>query len=416
MKAFKKKSSLHEQNFSSDTMLLNKLTQLFWAMLIVSIAVMPKLSNILLLCLLIISYPSYKNYHSTLSGLKQPAFILLVLTIFFWTCQGFISGNISETKYGLYPLLLVIPTLAFFSAELKSLQLGFIIAGYLAAIRAFGGWLYFHFQNNSIDLFEGENINQMLGMERPYLGFLLLIAGICCLWIWREKNKIIYLASFLFFLGTTAFFSARISFITFLLVAALFIWQTWKLSLIKKTTLVLSVVSLLLFIMSQNENLKKRLFLNSSIEQSIANFKHHEPRVIIWACAYQIAKSSDFALFWGIPSEQEIDEKLSACYSTMENQHRANYFKSEKLNVHSQFIAVYLTSGIIGLFLWLMFWSFLFLKSKNDILHICLGLSLLLFCIFEVLLRRQIGSYLFALTITLILISIATINAPSKQN
>ncbi|MDV7394991.1 O-antigen ligase family protein, partial [Arthrospira platensis SPKY1] len=148
--------------------------------------------------------------------------------------------------------------------------------------------------------------------------------------------------------------------------AALFIWQTWKLSLIKKTTLVLSVVFLLLFIMSQNENLKKRLFLNSSVEQSIANFKHHEPRVIIWACAYQIAKSSDFALFWGIPSEQEIDEKLSACYSTMENQHRANYFKSEKLNVHSQFIAVYLTSGIIGLFLWLMFWSFLFLKSKND--------------------------------------------------
>ena len=174
--------------------------------------------------------------------------------------------------------------------------------------------------------------------------------------------------------------------------------------------LIVGAVLIFSSIIYTNKNLSNRFFYSEdSIRSSfIDKIKTHEPRYDIWKFSGQIFKEEK-PYFFGIGTFK-TQELLVSKYKLMPIEKRKNWFIERNFNTHNQYIDIAISYGIIGLLIFLVFVKEIVKFSFKNIHSLNLVISLLLFLIVENIFHRQLGSFIFALTLVLALFLIKSKN------
>jgi O-antigen ligase len=388
-----------------------------FCLLIIILPYSIKFPNILIVILSLFLIFDFKEYSKIdFKILKKTTLITLYILILYWLSKGFLSNTISENKYSLYVIILIVPILFLKIRNSDRILFAIIISVFILSLRSIYGLIIHYSANNELLPFEGDIVNAILGMERPYLGFFSVIAIIISieLSLKHAKYKYILLAYSVYIGLFISVISARISGLTILFLIILYLVFYIKMSFKKKTLLFLVLGLSIFIVILSNKNLRERLFITNNYEESFAKVKLHEPRVIIWGCANEIMNSPNFNHILGLKSEKELDNLYAFCYDEkLENKHRANFFITSKLNSHNQFIGTYLTSGMIGLFLMLTFFISQIIICRANYIKTFMVIALFFFFMVEVVLLRQLGAYFFIIVICII--NICPLNCSQKH-
>jgi O-antigen ligase len=360
-----------------------------------------KLPNVFLGLLLLLFIADYKKISRVnFRLLLNPTIVFFAFfSIYLWI-KAALTGTITESKYDLLLLILIIPALFLRIKDVKTVLFGAVFSGVLLIVPATIKLANYYLLNKEILPFEGLQINEMLGMERPYMGFFLIGSILAAVFLARQSNKYRYYfyayavisACFIFYI------SARIASGTLAVLVSVYLLFYFK-TKIKTKIAVLSIALLVIsLLMIGNKNLRDRFFLTGNLQTSVAKFERHEPRFIIWPCAIGVAKSDEHNTAFGLVSEQRLDTLMTRCYDkTITNRHRANFFVKSTLNTHNQFLNIYLTSGLMGLVLVFMFFISFLIQVKKHFLSVALVVAVFLFFCVENVLHRQLGAYYFGL-------------------
>ncbi|MBC8643453.1 O-antigen ligase family protein [Flavobacterium lindanitolerans] len=155
--------------------------------------------------------------------------------------------------------------------------------------------------------------------------------------------------------------AARNSFITLLFLFFLYIFFYLKISKRYKFTFIGFWILIIVTIISLNKNILERFHINKDIEGTLSKIAIFEPRYVIWPCAYDLTKKEEFNYIVGYKSETEISAGLINCYSQkISNESRRGWFLERRFNTHNQFLAFFLSSGIIGFLALVSFYFFLY--------------------------------------------------------
>lgn len=297
-------------------------------------------------------------------------------------------------------LVVIILPILFIPVPKNKIIWGFIVSVFIAVIIALIHTSIYYLHNKTLPFSNGEDVNRILIIERPYMGFICLIALILCLFMVKEypKFKKALLALGLFFGIFIFFIAARLSLITLIGVAIIYLLFYSGLSSIKKAIIITVCFIAVFTALLSYKNLSNRFFVADSFQ----TMKDYEPRVVIWSCASEIIRSSDFNLIFGSKSFNWMQEQYVQCYAdSITNESKKAWFLDIKYNSHNQFIDFFLIGGFLGLGLFLFF---LFSMMKN-----CIGnfyffsivVSLTLFFLMENVLHRQFGCYLTAIVFSI---------------
>lgn len=373
--------------------------------LILAIPFSLKLPNILLIVLTLFFIIDFKNLKNIeFKSLYKIQYFILGTLILYWIIKGLLTGSISENKHNLMLPIVMFPLLILKVRDGYKLLFTIVLAGFIVGLRALYGIVLNYFSTNEILPFEGNSINQILGMERPYLGFLLIISIIIAAFLSLQFRKLrwFFRAYSLFAVIIIIVISARMSLLTLGCAVIVYYLFYLKIELKRKFIYISIFLVLLASFISFNKTLQNRLFISNNFQESVKSFQRFEPRFIIWPCSYDIVHSQVFDGVFGLESEKRVDELLQRCYLTkIESKDRAYFFAETDLNTHNQFIGTFLSSGSVGLLLLLLFFIIQLCCKIKNFYPTILGISLLLFFFVENVLYRQVGIYFFILTVVL---------------
>lgn len=264
----------------------------------------------------------------------------------------------------------------------------------------------FYFKHHVLPFSNTAEVNELLILERPYMGFITVLGVFLALEksCFAIKFKSLWVINaFLLFLFILLI-SARISIITLFLLAIIYLIFYAKISWLKKGIFLVTFVVVFVLIVVTNKNISERFFVKSNLEESLKVASDYEPRIVIWNCAYSMTKKSDFNSLIGFDGYNEISNNFLNCYAnTIENPSKKEYFLTEKFNSHNQFIDFYLIGGSIGLLLFLAFFIQLWREVRTNFFHTAIAISFLLFFCVENIFYRQFGCYLFGIFILILL-------------
>ncbi len=376
-----------------------------YSILIILLPLSFALPNIILGLLVLLFIVDIKNFKTKfLQDFFRPSLLLLPILIFFWFGKDIITKNFSENKHSLFiitPILLIL----FLKIQNKNrILISIVISGIIAIARASFGLFQNYTTNHELLPFEGTVVNEILKMERPYLGFLSLIAAIVSFYLGTTLHRFKWLFYINTFVNCLFIFiiSARISSISLLLIVLIYLLIYLETKIQRKLIFVFTSLILCSAIITWNKNIRDRLFISGSFSEGFSKFKTYEPRFVIWPCAYEISQSSDFNMFVGINSEKKIENMLAEGYQKrINNKFKADYYAQEKLNTHNQFLATYLNSGIIGLFGLIIFFIGQFYIHRKNFFKTALFLAIFLFLLVENVFFRQLGIYFFGIILAL---------------
>lgn len=332
-------------------------------------------------------------------------FIFLMIFIIYSLVKGILIGDLSDNKFSLLPLLIIIPLLFTKVRNFSVVLFSVVLSTMISAIWASFQLAQYYIHTQSLDLFEGGQINDLLGMERPYLAFFCTCGIISALVLIRSFQTLKYylLAYIIFIIFFIAIVSARASVGTIVLLGVLYLLFYFKVSVGKKILFVSGIIAIVVGSLAFNQNLKERFFVGKDISETLQKVKEHEPRVIIWNCVALITESSDFNKIIGFENATIVDVELANCYdATMENKHRADFFKTSQYNTHNQFLGLYMGEGIIGVMLLIFFFIGAILRDYRNFYKIAIVIALLLFFVVENVIQRQLGMYFFAICLSVI--------------
>ncbi|MBZ4035791.1 O-antigen ligase family protein [Flavobacterium sp. 17A] len=332
--------------------------------------------------------------------------ILLLLTSYL-ILKSALNGNLLFDFKILKGLLLVfwISILLHKIEDLKTLKFVILIginSCILVSLILIGA---FFFKTGILPFSNTAEVNKLLLLERPYIGFIAVLGFLLALEKAVEivKWRKIYIFNSVVLLGFILLISARISIITIFFIAGIYFLFYLKTKWYKKILGALMLFLLFAVIVVSNKNIAERFFIKSNLEQSLQQASDYEPRIVIWNCAYKMTKLDDFNFFTGFDGYQTIKNNLLDCYSySIENASKKEYFLTEKFNTHNQFIDFYLVGGIIAFLLFTLFFIKLFLEVKLDFFKIAITVSFLLFFIVENIFYRQFGCYLFGIFVLIL--------------
>tara|TARA_B100000768_G_scaffold65362_1_gene62863 strand:+ start:72 stop:734 length:663 start_codon:yes stop_codon:yes gene_type:complete len=163
--------------------------------------------------------------------------------------------------------------------------------------------------------------------------------------------------------------------------------------------LILAVTSTAIF---SNDNLSKRvLHLDDNLRESyIDKIAMHEPRFLIWKYSYEVAKNTNTILGNGFRLTQE---KLLTSYRQIPQLKKREWFISKRFNSHNQYIDIFLSQGLLGFIIFLIFLFQLFISAKKSPTKTLLLISSLLFMLIYNNFHRLIGVFIFSILIVFIL-------------
>ena len=281
----------------------------------------------------------------------------------------------------------LVPVLSFITGSLILLA--------LSSIRLVSYYQLF----GKIDMTVGDHVATILFGDRPYIGYVYVLSFCLSLYFSKvfPKLKLIFYSFALSFLFALFIISARISLITIAIILLSYLFYTRNLKKDILIILALSFVSLMMFMF--NPSLKRRFFISSN-NYKVERLVKFEPRYFIWTCGYKtITNMKEFLSGQGFVN---INKQLGLCYAErldFEDNKQQEFFIRREFNSHSQPLNFLLSTGVLSLLLFILFFLFWFLKAYKSYFDFILLLSIVLFCLVENILSRQMGVELFALTL-----------------
>ena len=371
--------------------------------------------NITMICLLGILILGFKK-DKIIALLNQRYvkmfFVFLIFIILFSLFNQSFFNDLSETRKIAQTLLLLI---LFSQVKNKEVLIYSFIAGTFISTFITDINIINYYLNSFEFLISGGAVKDLFITQRLYLGFFIVISIILLLERYgktsNRKVKYIYLLLFVFFLISLFLIASRsaiaISFLTLTTSIIYNIKNKYRIGFL----LTMSIVFLAIILNSKTLS-KRFLYSDDSIRPSfIEKIKTHEPRYDIWKFSTQIFKEEKPYVF-GIGTFR-TQELLVSKYQLMPIEKRKNWFMERNFNTHNQYLDILISFGLIGLFLFLFLLKEIIVLCYKNIYSANLILSLVLFLLIENVFHRQLGSFIFALTLA---IAVFIINSENEKN
>ena len=371
--------------------------------------------NVTMICLLGILILGFKK-DKIIALLNQRYvkmfFVFLTFVILFSLFNESFFNDLSETRKIAQTLLLLI---LFSQVKNKEVLIYCFIAGTFISTFITDINIINYYLNSFEFLISGGAAKDLFITQRLYLGFFIVISIILLLERYgktsNRKVKYIYLLLFVFFLISLFLIASRsaiaIAFLTLTTSIIYNIKNKYRIGFL----LTMSIV--FLAIIFNSKTLSKRfLYSDDSIRPSfIEKIKTHEPRYDIWKFSTQIFKEEKPYIF-GIGTFR-TQELLVSKYQLMPIEKRKNWFMERNFNTHNQYLDILISFGLIGLLVFLFLLKEIIVLCYKNIYSANLILSLVLFLLIENVFHRQLGSFIFALTLA---IAVFIINSENEKN
>ena len=371
--------------------------------------------NVTMICLLGILILGFKK-DKIIALLNQRYvkmfFVFLIFIILFSLFNQSFFNDLSETRKIAQTLLLLI---LFSQVKNKEVLIYSFIAGTFISTFITDINIINYYLNSFEFLISGGAVKDLFITQRLYLGFFIVISIILLLERFgktsNSKVKYIYLLLFVFFLISLFLIASRsaiaIAFLTLTTSIIYNIKNKYRIGFL----LTMSIV--FLAIIFNSKTLSKRfLYSDDSIRPSfIEKIKTHEPRYDIWKFSTQIFKEEKPYVF-GIGTFR-TQELLVSKYQLMPIEKRKNWFMERNFNTHNQYLDILISFGLIGLLVFLFLLKEIIVLCYKNIYSANLILSLVLFLLIENVFHRQLGSFIFALTLA---IAVFIINSENEKN
>ncbi len=268
--------------------------------------------------------------------------------------------------------------------------------------------IIFYCNNHYLPFGNGEQVNAILIIHRPYLGFYILLNIILSFDLFINKKKIFYLFITILFALSLLLILARLSIVSLVIIAVIYAIFYAKINYKIKLVSLLLILGSLGLVLKLNPNTKER-FNTESYEK----FVDYEPRFVIWKSVYNIANQPNFNQFIGLGNNETVENLLVDNYTKeISNTNKRAYFISERFNTHSQYLDFYLMGGIPYLLLFISFLVSLIIYFRKNYLSTLITISFILFFFVENVFARQLGCLLFTLYIGLCIIKSKEFRAP----
>lgn len=266
-------------------------------------------------------------------------------------------------------------------------------------------WLYL--SEGSFDFSAGPHVNDVLIIDRLYLGFLSILSIVASVGLignkYSDYNKW-YFGNIVLNVLFILLISSRIGVLLLLGIFLLRILYSKKRLPYLLFFAGIALITIVSF--SLNKNLHERFFYTSTINKDrsyIELVKHWEPRVIIWDCAIDILGEDPNTALIG-NGFYKTKDLLVDCYAgSIEEEEKRNYFIAERFNTHNQFLDFLLSYGLVPMLLFLWLFVTMIARNRKSYIKIAMVLSLLAFSLIESYFHRQIGAYFFSVSLIIIL-------------
>ncbi len=361
--------------------------------------------NIIMICLFLILILTLKK--DKITGLFNPHYLkiffgFLIFVILFSLFNQSFFDDFSETRKIAQTLLLLI---VFSQVKNKNILIFSFIAGTFISTFITDINIINYYLNSFEFLISKGAVEDLFITQRLYLGFFIVVSILLLLERFiktsNKKTKYICLLFLVFFLISLFLIASRSAIaIAFLTLASSIIYHIknkYRIGLLLVTTIVFLVIIL------NNKTLSKRfLYSDDSTRNSfIEKIKTHEPRYDIWKFSTQIFNEYK-PYFFGIGT-YKTQQMLIKKYKLMPIEKRKSWFIERNFNTHNQYLDIIISYGCVGLILFLILLKEIVSLVYKNIYSVNLIISLILFLMIENIFHRQLGSFIFALTIVLAL-------------
>lgn len=357
------------------------------------------LPNLLLISLVLLISLNHKKI-TWVKSLPMMLFMVtaLILTVFSLFENSFLQDFSLYSKYYLVLLLFfVIQQVQNKKYVEYALLLSVSVAVLISSI-AVGIHIW---QHPEFLLDNGSIVNELLLLERPYFGFLLVLSVFVCLKnAERSSRKYDYYLLSFFMAAFSIYISARLAMGLICLLFFVYLFRNTQIH--RKIKIWLGIFMALLFAISMglSDNLISRMHVKDDLGKTITFLKESEPRFVIWPCSIE-AVQNDLNLWAGMESYTEIENNLTACYGRkIKEKDKRNYYMEEKFNTHNQFLGFLLLGGIVPFLLLITMFVSAFFSNSSFELKLLFFLFLSFFLV-ENVLHRQLGCYLFGIFVAL---------------
>jgi len=367
--------------------------------------------NICMICMfliLIVLFDKQKFLERVNNKILKSFSVFLLFVILFTIFNYSFFLDFSETRKIAQTVLLII--LFSFVNEKCFLIYGFVFGVFISSLIT-----NINIINDCSELICKSKLDDLFLTQRLYLGFFIVISMVLLLFLIQKANsnkqKVFYGLIIIFFVYTLFLINSRSALIiTFLVFSSTIIYH---LKLLHSLLLIVGFGLIFFTIIFTNKNLSNRFLYSQDSVRSyyFDKVKTHEPRYDIWKFSSQIFQEEK-PYFFGIGTFK-TQQLLVAKFQSMPIEKRKNWFIERNFNTHNQYIDIGLSYGLIGFILFLVFLKESVLVFYKNIHSLNLATSLILFLVIENIFHRQLGSFIFALTLVLALF---IINQKNEKN
>ena len=389
------------------TLSLDKIFTVLFSVLCFSLAfigdqfyAVPNGINILLVAI----FPFVANKKDIIDLVTKKPIVWFVIFLSFVLIKSILLGQFLEDLFVIKKMFQVLLILILSSGlkvgGLEWLKSGIILGSFIAIFYSLVKITFLIINTASFNFAKGPVINETLPVQRLYLGLLCTISLILVLERFFKKRRKMYLILALTFTVFVFLIAARIAMLSAIVI--IIYYSFIKLRSIQSyfaLFLILAVTSTAIF---SNDNLSKRvLHLDDNLRESyIDKIAMHEPRFLIWKYSYEVSKNTNTILGNGFRLTQE---KLLTSYRQIPQLKKREWFISKRFNSHNQYIDIFLSQGLLGFIIFLIFLFQLFISAKKSPTKTLLLISSLLFMLIYNNFHRLIGVFIFSILIVFIL-------------
>lgn len=256
---------------------------------------------------------------------------------------------------------------------------------------------------------DSPQVIEALLIDRIYLGLLSVISILISFQgiqkIYNPLNRY-YMANIAVNVAFIFLIASRISLIALLVV--LIVYQFYGKKNLWRMLIAGAAAFIIIGFFYVIKNKDHKYLENDKIPGIATNFitqsQTYELRSIVWKCATNIAKETNFSLS-GLGFDNTEKELLNCYESSIQSEMKKEKFISERYNTHNQFLDFYLSAGIIGFTIFLAFIVSGFIKIRKHFYPTAFLTVFVVYIIFENMFHRQIGSYYAGLVIILSIIA-----------
>jgi len=354
--------------------------------------------------LLVAIFPFVANKKDIINLFTKKPIVWFVIFLSFILIKSILVGQFLEDLFVIKKMFQVLLILILSSGlkvgGLEWLKSGIILGSFIAIFYSLVKITFLIINTASFNFAKGPVINETLPVQRLYLGLLCTISLILVLERFFKKRRKTYLILALTFTVFVFLIAARIAMLSAIVI--IIYYSFIKLRSIQRyfaLFLILAVTSTAIF---SNDNLSKRvLHLDDNLRESyIDKIAMHEPRFLIWKYSYEVSKNTNTILGNGFRLTQE---KLLTSYRQIPQLKKREWFISKRFNSHNQYIDIFLSQGLLGFIIFLIFLFQLFISAKKSPTKTLLLISSLLFMLIYNNFHRLIGVFIFSILIVFIL-------------